>query len=64
MIPENFQHIADDPDIGKNYDGIRDELFGIKATRHIILYRSSNDKPTGITRILHEGIDLKNTLNE
>lgn len=64
MLLENFQHIADDPKIGKNYDGIRDELFGIKVNRHIIFYRKFNDRPIEITRILHERMDLKNRLNE
>ena len=64
MLLENFQHIADDPDFGKNYDGIRDELFGIKANRHIIFYRKFNDKPIEITRILHERTDLKTRLTE
>ena len=26
MLLDNCQYIADDPNIGKNYDGIRDEL--------------------------------------
>ncbi|MBX2887183.1 MAG: type II toxin-antitoxin system RelE/ParE family toxin [Ferruginibacter sp.] len=64
MLFENFQHIADDPDIGRNYDGIRDELFGIKANRHIIFYRRFNDKPIEIIRILHERMDLKTRLTE
>ena len=64
MLLENFQNIADDPLIGKNYDGVRDELFGIKANRHIIFYRKFNDRPIEITRILHERMDLKNRLNE
>ena len=34
---------ADDPNIGKNYEGIKDELFGLKANRHIIFYRKSNN---------------------
>lgn len=64
MLLENCQNIADDPNIGKNYNGIRNELFGLKANRHIIFYRMFNDQPIEITRILHERMDLKNRLEE
>lgn len=65
MLLENCQHIADDPNIGKKYDGIRADLFGLKANRHIIFYRKLNDRqPIEITRILHERMDLKNRLEE
>lgn len=64
MLLENCQNIADAPEIGKNYDGIRIELFGVKANRHIIFYRKFSDRPIEITRILHERMDLKNRLDE
>ncbi|MCG8702053.1 MAG: type II toxin-antitoxin system RelE/ParE family toxin [Bacteroidales bacterium] len=57
MLLENCQEIANDPSIGKDYEGIKDRLFGFKANRHIIFYRKSNDKPIEITRILHERMD-------
>jgi toxin ParE1/3/4 len=55
---------ADDPNIGKNYEGIKDELFGLKANRHIIFYLKSNNNTIEITRLLHERMDLKNKTNE
>lgn len=64
LLLENCQHIADDPNIGKNYEGIRDELFGLKANRHIIFYRKFNARPIEITRILHERMDLKTRVSE
>ena len=64
MLLENCQRIGDDPNIGKNYAGIRDELFGLKTNRHIIFYRKFNDRPIEITRILHERMELKNRINE
>jgi len=51
--------IAENPDLGKNYEGISTDLYGIKAHRHIIFYRKLSDKPIEITRILHERMDLK-----
>lgn len=64
MLLKNCQHIADDPNIGRNYEGIRNDLFGLKVNRHIIFYRKLSNKPIEITRILHELMDLKNRLNE
>jgi toxin ParE1/3/4 len=64
MQLENCQDIADNPDLGKNYDGVREDLFGLKANRHIIFYRKLIDQPIEITRILHERMDLKNRIIE
>lgn len=64
MLLENCQDIADNPDLGKNYDGVRDNLFGLKANQHIIFYRKLIDQPIEITRILHERMDLKNRILE
>lgn len=36
MLLENCQLIADNPNIGKNYDEIKDEFFGLIANKHII----------------------------
>ena len=33
MLLENFQEIADNPNAGKNYEEIKNELFGFKANR-------------------------------
>lgn len=64
MLLENCQDIADNPDLGKNYDGVIDNLFGLKANRHIIYYRKLIDQSIEITRILHERMDLKNRILE
>lgn len=64
MLLENCQYIADNPDLGKNYEGIIQELFGFKANRHIIFYRRIDDRSIEITRILHERMDLKNRIAE
>jgi toxin ParE1/3/4 len=64
MLLENCQHIADDPNIGKNYERIKQDLYGLKVNRHIVFYRKTNTNPIEITRILHERMDLKNRINE
>jgi toxin ParE1/3/4 len=54
MLLDVCQDIANNPELGKNYDGLKPEIFGLKANRHIIFYRKSAVKPIEITRILHE----------
>ena len=60
----NCQEIAENPDIGKFYDGISKQLLGMSANRHIIFYRNLNENYVEITRILHERMDLKNRIAE
>ncbi len=59
MLMSNCQEIANNPSLGKKYDGITQSLLGIKADRHIIFYRNDNEDYVEITRILHERMDLK-----
>jgi len=60
----NCQEVADNPGLGKNYDGITQSLLGIKTNRHIIFYRTLNENYIEITRILHERMDLRKRITE
>ena len=60
----NCQEIADNPLLGKNYDGITQNLLEMKTNRHIIFYRTLNENYVEITRILHERMDLKKRITE
>lgn len=60
----NCEEIAENPDLGKNYEGISKQLLGIKSNRHIIFYRVLGQDYVEITRILHERMDLKKRLTE
>ncbi len=64
LLLNSCQDIANNPELGKNYDGITTKLFGLKVNRHIIFYRKSNSNPIEITRILHEQMDSKNRITE
>lgn len=64
MLLENCQDIAGNPSLGKNYDGIEANLFGLKTNRHIIFYRKIERNIIEITRILHGRMDLKNKITE
>ena len=60
----NCEEIAENPDLGKNYEGISKQLLGIKSNRHIIFYRTLNENYVEITRILHERMNLKKRIDE
>ena len=62
MLIENCKEIANNPEVGKNYSGVTECLFGFKTGRHIIFYRIINANEVEITRILHERMDLKSRL--
>ena len=64
LLIDSCQEIADNPRLGKYYEGIKNNLLGLKTSRHIIFYRIRKDKPIEITRILHEQMDLKNRIFE
>lgn len=58
------QEVAENPNLGKTYEEISKQLLGIKANRHIIFYRTLNEKYVEITRILHERMDLRRRITE
>ncbi len=64
MLISSCQEIADNPFLGKTYDGITPSLFGIKMNRHIIFYRTLNENCVEIIRILHERMELKKRIIE
>jgi toxin ParE1/3/4 len=64
MLISSCQEIADNALLGKNYDGITQNLFGMRTNRHIIFYRMLNESYVEITRILHERMDLKKRISE
>ena len=64
MLLENCSKIAENPIIGKNYDGITEKLLGFRAGRHIIFYSEVKENGIEIFRILHEQMDLKNRIDD
>lgn len=64
MLLDNCKEIAENPVLGKNYEGIVKLMYGHRAGRHIIFYRKLNVNEVEITRILHEQMDLKNRIQE
>lgn len=64
MLLENCKEVACNPDLGKSYSEVVENLWGFKAGRHIILYRRIEENEIEITRILHEQMDLKSRIKE
>lgn len=56
--------IGENPDVGKEYDGISKNLLGLKSGKHIIFYQSLSEDKIEVIRILHERMDLKNRLSQ
>lgn len=64
LLIDSCNEIAQNPALGKNYDGIMTALSGVKVARHIIFYREISADEIEITRILHERLDLKSRIKE
>ena len=56
--------IANNPTLGKNYNKIAENLYGFRANKHIIFYRTISQDEVEIVRILHGNMDLKNRIRE
>ena len=61
---DGFQEIANNPNLGKPYQGVRLDLFGIRINQHVVFYRVLEGKIIEIIRILHKRMDLKSRLTE
>jgi toxin ParE1/3/4 len=64
MLLSFCQDIANNPEFGKNYDEIANELYGFRANKHLIFYRIISQNEIEVVRILHCSMDLKNRINE
>jgi len=64
MLLSHCQDIAENRVIGKNYEGIIKNIFGIRAGSHIIFNRKVATNQVGIVRILHNRMDLKNRIQD
>ena len=52
------------PEVGKEYDGISNNLLGLKSGKHIIFYKPISDERIEVVRILHERMDLIKRITE
>lgn len=56
--------IGENPELGKEYEGINSHLLGLRSGKHIIFYQIINEQEVEVIRILHERMDLKSWLTE
>jgi toxin ParE1/3/4 len=56
--------LGENPDLGKEYQEIKSNLFGLRTGKHIIFYQIVNEQEVEIIRILHERMDLTNRFKE
>ncbi|HEX5743371.1 MAG TPA: type II toxin-antitoxin system RelE/ParE family toxin [Flavobacteriaceae bacterium] len=61
-ILSDCQALAENQNLGKNYNEIEKNLLGYQSGRHLIFYRILNATKIEIIRILHSRMDLKNRL--
>ena len=64
MLLEYCKELADEPSLGKNYTDVDADIFGFKASHHIIFYKKLKEDQIQIVRILHNRMDLKSRLYE
>lgn len=56
--------IGENPNVGKEYNGIDKNLLGLKSEKQIVFYKSISEDKIEVVRILHERTDLKNRITE
>jgi toxin ParE1/3/4 len=64
MIELSCNEIAHNPEIGRKYNQINNDILGYMVGKHIIFYRIVSDDEVEIIRILHTRMDLKNRIIE
>lgn len=62
ILVEGINTISREPNIGKNYEKIRNGYQGFQVKSHIIFYRVPDENNIEIIRVLHERMDIKNRL--
>lgn len=62
ILLNSCQEISENPNIGKNYNNISENLLGFLIKRHIIFYKNISENEITVIRILHGRMDLKNRL--
>lgn len=62
MLKYSCSEIEENPYLGKNYEGINKNLFGLRSGKHIIFYQQISTNEIEVIRILHERMDLKNRI--
>lgn len=62
LLLDSCQTIANNPNRGKKYDVVHENILGFKSNQHIIFYTILSKNEVEIIRILHGSMDLKSKL--
>ena len=63
IIIRQVDDISKNPDLGRKFDEVDDNLLGFRIEKHVIFYQI-NENNIEIIRILHAQMDFKNRLKE
>ena len=59
LLLNSCQEVADNPNFGKSYNEIEEDLLGFKSNHHIIFFKVTSQNEIEVERILHERMNLK-----
>lgn len=64
LIIDKINDICNKPDLGKKYNHVRKDYWGIYVKSHIIFYKIDKKGVIEVIRILHQRMDLQSRLTE
>ena len=62
LLLATCEDLANNPELGRNYDIVTKGILGFKSGEHIIFYSTVSRNEIEVARILHGMIDLKSKL--
>lgn len=62
LLINSCQELANNPNLGKSYDVVVNDVLGFKTGQHLIFYQIISENEIEIIRFLHGMMDLKNYL--
>ena len=63
LILDEIEYLAENPDTGKDYSHLRKGYLRSKVKSHFIFYKI-NKNLIEIIRVLHQQMDIENSLND
>jgi len=62
LIIDKIRDLCNKPDLGRKYDQIRKDYWGINIKSHIVFYKINKEEIIEVIRILHQRMDLQSRL--
>ena len=64
LLFDEIEYLAYNPNSGKDFNNIRKNYRCSKVKSHLIFYRPGKQRDIEIIRILHQRMDIENSLKE